>query len=95
MYSVLDAYFLSVVIVVGSIMVTPIYVMAAYAFSGASAKKGFQIGIAFFIWGSVTIAGRNHKKINHAARKSDNRNCFPGFFSYFRDKSVLFKLQRN
>ena len=53
MYSMLDAHFLSVVIVVGSIMVTPIYVMAVYVFSGASATKGFQIGGAFLIWGAV------------------------------------------
>ena len=53
MYDILDAHFLSVVIVVGSIMVTPIYVMAAYVFSGASAKKGCQIGGAFLIWGAI------------------------------------------
>lgn len=52
MYSILDAHFLSIVIVVGSIMATPIYVMAAYVFSGASAKKGFQIGCAFLVWGA-------------------------------------------
>jgi hypothetical protein len=48
----LDAHFLSIVIIVGSIMVTPIYVMAAYVFSGASARKGFQIGCVFLVWGA-------------------------------------------
>ncbi len=48
----LDAHFLSIVIIVGSIMVTPIYVMATYVFSGASARKGFQIGCVFLVWGA-------------------------------------------
>ncbi|CAB1081382.1 hypothetical protein D1AOALGA4SA_9035 [Olavius algarvensis Delta 1 endosymbiont] len=52
MYEMLDAHFLSVVIVVGSIMVTPIYVMATYVFSGASARKGWQIGCVFLLWGA-------------------------------------------
>ena len=52
MYEILDAHFLSIVIVVGTIMVTPIYVMAVYVFSGASAKKGLQIGSVFLIWGA-------------------------------------------
>ena len=42
MYEILDAHFLTVVIIVGSIMVTPIYVMAVYVFSGASPKKGLH-----------------------------------------------------
>ncbi len=48
----LDAHFLSIVIIVGSIMVTPIYAMATYAFSRASARKGFLIGCAFLVWGA-------------------------------------------
>jgi NADH:ubiquinone oxidoreductase subunit 6 (subunit J) len=52
MYDMLNAHFLSVVIVVGSIMVTPIYVMATYVFSGASASKGWQIGCVFLLWGA-------------------------------------------
>ncbi len=53
MYSMLDAHFLSIVIIVASIMVTPIYVMATYVFSGASARKGFRIGCAFLVWGAL------------------------------------------
>ena len=52
MYSILDAHFLSIVIIVGSIMVTPIYALATYVFSGASARKGFTIGCAFLVWGA-------------------------------------------
>ncbi len=55
MFEILDAHFLSVVIIVGSIMVTPIYMLAVYVFSGASPKKGLQIGIAFLIWGSFMV----------------------------------------
>jgi hypothetical protein len=55
MYEILDAHLLSVVIVVASIMVTPIYVMATYVFSGASARKGWQIGCAFLLWGAITF----------------------------------------
>jgi hypothetical protein len=55
MYEILDAHFLTVFIIVGSIMVTPIYIMAVYVFSGASSKKGLQIGSAFLIWGSFMV----------------------------------------
>ena len=53
MYAMLDAHFLSVVIVVGSLMVTPVYILAVYTFSEASASKGLKIGIAFLIWGAL------------------------------------------
>jgi len=52
MYTMLEAHVLTVFIVVGSIMVTPFYVLATYVFSGASSKKGFQIGTAFLVWGA-------------------------------------------
>ena len=55
MYEMLDAHFLSLIIVGGSVMVTPIYVMAVYVFSGASANKGFQIGVAFLVWGAFML----------------------------------------
>ena len=53
MYEMLNAHFLTVVIVVGSVMVTPIYILATYVFSGASARKGFGIGVVFLVWGSI------------------------------------------
>jgi hypothetical protein len=55
MYEILNAHFLTVVIIVGSIMVTPIYVLAVYVFSGASPEKGLQIGTAFLLWGSFMV----------------------------------------
>ncbi len=55
MYEMLDAHFMTVVIVVGSIMVTPFYILAVYVFSGASAHKGLQVGIVFLIWGSLMV----------------------------------------
>lgn len=39
MYTMLEAHFLTV-IVVGSIMVTPFYILAGYVFSDASPSKG-------------------------------------------------------
>ena len=53
MIETLDAHFLTIVIIVGSIMVTPLYVFAVYVFSGASAHKGLNTGLAFLIWGSL------------------------------------------
>lgn len=52
MYQILDAHVLTVIIIVGSIMVTPYYVLGVYAISGASIEKGMQIGSAFLIWGA-------------------------------------------
>ena len=52
MYTILDAHFITVFIVVGSIMVTPFYVLGTYVFSDASPKKGLQIGTMFLIWGA-------------------------------------------
>ncbi len=53
MYKMLDAHVLTVIIIVGSIMVTPFYILGVYVFSEASSKKGMQIGSAFLLWGSL------------------------------------------
>jgi len=53
MYQILDAHFLTLIIILASMMVTPLYVFGAYVFSGASSKKGMQIGVAFLLWGSL------------------------------------------
>lgn len=53
MYAVMPAHFLTVVIVVGSLMVTPVYMLATYVFSGASPKKGMRIGVAFLLFGAL------------------------------------------
>ena len=52
MYQIIDAHMATVIIVVGSIMVIPYYVLGVYAVSSASIKKGMQIGSAFLIWGA-------------------------------------------
>jgi len=52
MYKMLDAHILTVILIVGSIMLTPFYILGVYVFSGASPKKGMQIGSAFLLWGS-------------------------------------------
>ena len=53
MYKMLDAHVLTVILIVGSIMLTPFYILGVYVFSGASPKKGMQIGSAFLLWGSL------------------------------------------
>ena len=53
MYKMLDAHVLTVILIVGSIMMTPFYILGVYVFSGASPKKGMQIGSAFLLWGSL------------------------------------------
>ena len=52
MYEILDASFFTIVIIIGSIMVTPFYVLAVYVFSGASPVKGAVIGTGFLLFGS-------------------------------------------
>ena len=53
MYAITNAHALTVITIVGAIMVTPIYVLATYVFSGASRTKGMQIGVAFLVFGSL------------------------------------------
>lgn len=55
MLELLDAHFLTVVIITASIMVTPFYILAVYVFSGAPARKGLQVGTAFLIWGALMV----------------------------------------
>jgi hypothetical protein len=52
-YRIMDAHALTVVVIIGTIMVTPIYAFGTYIFSRASRRKGMQIGIAFLIFGSL------------------------------------------
>ena len=65
MVDLLDAHFLTVIIVVASIMVTPFYVLATYVFSGASHRKGLQCGAVFLVWGAfmfwVCLSGAPRK----------------------------------
>ncbi len=55
MYVMLDAHPVTLVIVVGSIMVTPFYMLALYVASGASAKTGMQVGTGFLLWGALMV----------------------------------------
>jgi hypothetical protein len=50
MYEMLDAHALTIIIIVGSIMVTPFYILAVYVFSHASPKNGLIIGSAFLLF---------------------------------------------
>lgn len=52
-YQLIPAHGLSVFIVVASILVTPLYIFATYVFSGASPRKGLQLGIGFLLFGAV------------------------------------------
>ena len=52
MYELLDANPITMMIIIGSLMVTPFYVFAVYVFSGASPLKGALIGTGFLIFGS-------------------------------------------
>ncbi len=47
MFEPLDGHVLTVIPLVASIMLVPFYTLDVYVFSGASPKKGMQIGSAF------------------------------------------------
>lgn len=53
MYHILNAHPITIMIIFSSIMVTPFFIFATYAFSGASLKKGALIASAFLVWGGV------------------------------------------
>ena len=53
MYEVMDAHVMTVMIIIGTMMVPPIYTLGTYVFSEASRIKGMQIGIAFLAFGSL------------------------------------------
>ena len=48
MHALSGPHFFTVVIIAGSIMVTPMFILVVYVFSGASRNKGLQIGSFFF-----------------------------------------------
>ena len=53
MYEILEAHPLTLVVIVGSMMVTPFYLLATYVFSGAAARKGLAAGATFLIFGAI------------------------------------------
>lgn len=52
-YDMLDAHFLSVFIVTAAMLVTPMYLVCTYHFSGASTEKGVILGTIFLVWGAL------------------------------------------
>jgi hypothetical protein len=53
MYEVMDAHPITVLVIIGAFLVTPIYALATYTFSGASKRKGLRVGGGFLIFGSL------------------------------------------
>ena len=53
MYEILNAHPLTLIVVAGSVMVTPVYLLATYVFSGASPRKGLLAGLAFLAFGAL------------------------------------------
>ncbi|MEM7207580.1 MAG: hypothetical protein AAF434_07140 [Pseudomonadota bacterium] len=51
-YEIMNAHFLTVFIVISAMLMTPMYVVCTYHFSGASTKKGVAIGSAFLVFGA-------------------------------------------
>jgi hypothetical protein len=52
MYEVMDAHPVTVIVVMAAFLVTPIYALATYTFSGASKRKGLRIGAAWLVLGA-------------------------------------------
>jgi hypothetical protein len=52
MYETMNAHPLTVIIIVGALMITPLYLFATYVFSGASRAKGFWLGAAALVSGA-------------------------------------------
>ena len=52
-FEIMQAHGLSVFIVVATMLVTPFYILATYVHSGASLRKGVQLGAGFTVFGAV------------------------------------------
>ena len=52
-YEIMDAHYLSVIIVTAAMLVTPMYMVCTYHFSGASTRKGLAIGSVFLVLGAL------------------------------------------
>ncbi|MEM7165629.1 MAG: hypothetical protein AAF581_09195 [Planctomycetota bacterium] len=53
MYSMMDAHPSTVIVVVGTTLVTPLYLLATFVFSGASARKGLLVAVAALVFATV------------------------------------------
>jgi len=52
-YEIMDAHFLTVVIITAAMLVTPMYLVCTYHFSGASIRKGLLIGSVALLCGAL------------------------------------------
>ena len=53
MYEITNAHPVTMIVIIGAFLVTPIYAMATYVFSGASKKKGLRVGAGFLVFGTL------------------------------------------
>jgi len=53
MYAITDAHPVTVIVIIAAFLVTPIYAMATYVFSGASKNKGLRVGAGFLVFGTL------------------------------------------
>jgi hypothetical protein len=53
MYAITDAHPVTVIVIIAAFLVTPIYALATYVFSGASKKKGLRVGAGFLVFGTL------------------------------------------
>lgn len=53
MYEIANAHPITVIVIMGAFLVTPIYALATYVFSGASKRKGLRIGAGFLLLGAL------------------------------------------
>jgi hypothetical protein len=52
MYEMMDAHPITVIVIMSAFLVTPIYALATYTFSGASKRKGLRVGAAWLVLGA-------------------------------------------
>jgi len=52
MYTVEDAHPITMLVIIGACLLTPLYAFATYVFSGASKRKGLRIGAGFLLFGA-------------------------------------------
>ena len=55
MYTIMTAHFVTLFLVTATILVTPLYVIATYVFSGASSRKGLLIASVIPVWGAFAV----------------------------------------
>ncbi len=53
MYEMIDAHPVTIIVVMAAFLVTPVYALATYVFSGASKRKGLRVGGGFLLFGAA------------------------------------------